>query len=210
MSEDSIPLLKSRISELESLNARLLSENDSLKVELYSSDIIEYISMGQTVQLKSLITDTSYPINAYFSDACSERGHTPLTLSVLKNQTDIIKYLISDRKADVNKASKKDGWTALMYAVENKKVDLVKYLLECNADINVLDEDGFNVVAIAVDTHNEEMIKLLLDKKPQLNNKEVVVGLLEMAENENITKMIRNYYGMEITEEEEDTQNDAE
>lgn len=209
MSNESIQDLKTRITELETKNKELLIENQRLKIDYYSENIVQYISSNLVSQFKSLINEVNYPMNSYLSENSSEKGHTLLTLSVIKNQFELVKFLINEKKVDVNKSSKKDGWTALMYAVENKNFEIVNYLLENNADVNILDEDGFNAVAIAIDTHNEEMIKLLLEKKPQLNNKEVVVSLLEMAENENIKRMVRNYYGVEITEEEEETQNEA-
>ena len=208
MSAESIDQLKSRIAELEAKNAALQSENSKLKIELYSENLIEYISFCLAVRFKSLLNETNYPINSFLSDNSSEKGHTLLTFSTVKNQLELVKFLVEEKQVDINKANKKDGWTALMYAVENKNFELVNYFLQKNADINVVDEDGFNAVAIAIDTHSEEMVKLLLDKKPQVNNKEIVVSLLEMSENENIQKMIRNYYGVEITEEEE-TQNEG-
>ena len=209
MSDESIEQLKSRITELETKNAALQSENNKLKIEFYSENLIEYISSGLIPRFKALLNEINYPINSFFSENSSEKGHTLLTFSTVTNQFELVKFLLEEKQADINKANKKDGWTALMYAVENKNYELVNYFLQKNANINIVDEDGFNAVAIAIDTHNEEMVKLLLDKKPQVNNKEVVVSLLEMSENENIIKMIRNYYGVEIEEEEEETQNEA-
>ena len=194
MSDESIEQLKSRITELETKNAALQSENNKLKIEFYSENLIEYISSGLIPRFKALLNEINYPINSFFSENSSEKGHTLLTFSTVTNQFELVKFLLEEKRADINKANKKDGWTALMYAVENKNFEFVNYFLQKNADINVVDEDGFNAVAIAIDTHNEEMVKLLLDKKPQVNNKEVVVSLLEMSENENIKKMIRNYY----------------
>lgn len=208
MSDESIEQLKSRITELETKNAALQNENTKLKIEFYSENLIECISSGLIPRFKTLLNEINYPLNSFFSENSSEKGHTLLTFSTVKNQFELIKFLLEEKQADINKANKKDGWTALMYAVESKNYELVNYFLQKNANVNIVDEDGFNAVAIAIDTHNEEMVKLLLDKKPQVNNKEVVVSLLEMSENENIKKMIRNYYGVEITEEEE-TQNEA-
>ena len=76
-------------------------------------------------------------------------------------------------------------------------------VLENKADINHIDIDGFSPLAIAVDTQNAEIINLLLTYNPNFDNKDVVIGLLDLVEDENIVKTICRYYGIEKQKENE-------
>ena len=78
---------------------------------------------------------------------------------------------------------------------------LIKPILENKADINHIDIDGFSPLAIAVDTQNAEIINLLLTYNPNFDNKDVVIGLLDLVEDENIVKTICRYYGIEKQKE---------
>ena len=61
-------------------------------------------------------------------------GYTPLHISAIKGNLEIIKYLIS-KGVNVNCRSK-NGFTPLHIAVINGHLDIVKYLVSCGAEIN--------------------------------------------------------------------------
>lgn len=45
------------------------------------------------------------------------------------------------------------------------------------------------------------MIKILFEKNYIFNNKEIIIDMVKMIDNENIIKLIGNYYGVEINED---------
>ena len=194
-------ILKHKINILEQQNKHLQNENIFLKTQLYSETLIHYISSGNIYLFKSLINAINYPINAYFNDDSSQNGFTLLTFSSKEREIDFVKYLILNKKADINKTNKKDKWSALMYAVEKHHFGIVRFLLQSGADVNIIDEDGFNALAIAVDTQNEEMVKILLNNHPNLINKDIIIDMVKMIDNENIKQLIENYYGVVINED---------
>ena len=193
--------LKHIINILEQQNEHLQNENIFLKTQLYSETLIHYISSGNIYLFKSLINEINYPIDSYFNDYSSQKGFTLLTLSSKEQEIDFVKYLILNKKADVNITNKKDKWSALMYAVEKHNFGIVRFLLQYGADVNIIDEDGFNALAIAVDTQNEEMVKILLNSHPSLTNKNIIIDMVKMTGNEKIKQLIENYYGVEINED---------
>jgi hypothetical protein len=53
-------------------------------------------------------------------------------------------------------------------------------------------------LAIAVDTQNREVIKLILSYKPRIDNGKEIVAMAEPYEDAEIIKMIKNYFGFQL------------
>ena len=203
-SKEKMEEMQKKIKQLEEKNEKLLNENIILKINQFSPKLIELINFDNFTDFKSLIDYWNYPINSYFSEETHLSTYTPLLYCVEKQKIDFVYYLIKERKANPNIVEKKENWSSLMYAIENKNTELVKFLLENKADINHIDIDGFSPLAIAVDTQNAEIINLLLTYNPTFDNKDVVIGLLDLVEDENIVKTICRYYGIEKQKENEE------
>ena len=203
-SKEKMEEMQKKIKQLEEKNEKLLNENIILKINQFSPKLIELINFDNFTDFKSLIDYWNYPINSYFSEETHLSTYTPLLYWVEKQKIDFVYYLIKERKANPNIVEKKENWSSLMYAIENKNTELVKFLLENKADINHIDIDGFSPLAIAVDTQNAEIINLLLTYNPTFDNKDVVIGLLDLVEDENIVKTICRYYGIEKQKENEE------
>lgn len=204
-SKEKMEEMQKKIKQLEEKNEKLLNENIILKVNHFSPKLIELINLDNLTDFKSLIECWNYPIDSYFSEETHLSTYNPLLYCVEKQKVYFVYYLIKERKANPNIVEKKEKWSPLMYAIENKNIDLVKFLLENQADINHVDIDGFSPLAIAVDTQNGEIINLLLNYNPNFDNKDVIIGLLDLVEDENIVKTVCRYYGIEnqkINEEE--------
>ncbi|ESN95305.1 hypothetical protein HELRODRAFT_142718, partial [Helobdella robusta] len=63
---------------------------------------------------------------------------------------------------DINAASERSGQTALMLASSHGREDMVSLLLECQADINMQDEDGSTALMCASEHGHINIIKILL------------------------------------------------
>ena len=101
-------------------------------------------------------------------------GATLLHWAALHGEYIVCRYLINARKADVNLRSK-DGKTALHRACEvrdgsdfgpefhlNFGVETVELLLKSGADMNVMDNDGFKPIHVAIINENLNTIQLLM------------------------------------------------
>ncbi|XP_059168273.1 ankyrin-3-like [Physella acuta] len=62
-----------------------------------------------------------------------------------------------------------DSRTALMMASENRHYTYVKYLMSLNADINLVDENGWNALMFASNNGHKEVVKLLLISGADVN-----------------------------------------
>jgi len=63
-------------------------------------------------------------------------GVTPLIRAADENHLDIVKYLIEEKKVNINE-SDYDGRTALIDSAEIGNVNMVKYMLEHGANIDL-------------------------------------------------------------------------
>jgi hypothetical protein len=45
------------------------------------------------------------------------------------------------------------------------------------------------------------MVKILLNNHPNLTNKDIIIDMVKMIDNENIKQLIENYYGVVINED---------
>lgn len=68
-----------------------------------------------------------------------KQGATLILLAAAKNSPKIIKYLLEEKKYNVDLKSKNDE-TALMRAVVNNKIDIVKLLLFFKPNIELVNQ----------------------------------------------------------------------
>ena len=55
-----------------------------------------------------------------------------------------------------------------MFSVKNKNKNITRLLLQKGANVNHKDIDGFSVLAVAIDSMNLDICKILLEYKPSL------------------------------------------
>ena len=91
-----------------------------------------------------------------------EYEHCPLILAFENKYFDIIKLLL-EKGADVN-ITDQSGNTLLMRSVYYGEVDAVRIILEFNPNLDVINEQNWSALYIAVEKHNIDIVKLLLDK----------------------------------------------
>lgn len=84
---------------------------------------------------------------------------------------DRVKYLVEEKKADVNDVDEKDGKTALILAAKNGKRNIVKYLVEQGANCNVTDYKLSSPLIEAALNGDVEMMDFLLQNGADINLK---------------------------------------
>ena len=93
----------------------------------------------------------------FYSD---DEGVSIFDFAVTYNNMYIIKLLL-EKGIDVNKTSRRSGFTALMAAVCYGRSDVVKLLLEAGADVQAVDSKGLSALDFAKKMHKKSMIRLL-------------------------------------------------
>ena len=75
----------------------------------------------------------------------------------------LVKLLV-DKKADVNVHGNKSGWTPLMNASAMGFPLVAAYLLDRGAELNRLNEEGYNALAFAAAKQRVDVVHLLLER----------------------------------------------
>ncbi|VDN60451.1 unnamed protein product [Dracunculus medinensis] len=101
----------------------------------------------------------------------NKAGYTPVMLAALYDASDEIKLTVIQRifeMGDVNIKANKHAQTALMLAASHGNVNTTRILLQCNADVNIQDEEGSTALMCAAEHGHKEIVKLLL-KHPTID-----------------------------------------
>jgi ankyrin repeat protein len=94
----------------------------------------------------------------------AERGFSPLQLAILRQNLQIVKYLI-ERDADVNLRTR-DGWnmTAVHLATISGNLEILDCLIEAGANLNALDRNGSTALHWAVANDNTALALNLVER----------------------------------------------
>lgn len=106
-------------------------------------------------------------LDRYLLTACLRQGWPLLLLACGEAQYDIVKYLLEDRRLDVNQSY--GLTTALMAACESKRepeevLKVVELLLEFGAVINCKDAHGMTPFMFAIISNHTGVVKLMIDQ----------------------------------------------
>ncbi len=91
----------------------------------------------------------------------NKHGESALHLAIRRNRTDMIKYLVEDKNADIN-IKDAAGWTPLMEAVVDNFPEVVKYLMEKGADKSIPNGRGEGAPKLAQKFGRSSMFEYLL------------------------------------------------
>uniref|UniRef100_A0A0R3RU07 ANK_REP_REGION domain-containing protein n=1 Tax=Elaeophora elaphi TaxID=1147741 RepID=A0A0R3RU07_9BILA len=98
-------------------------------------------------------------------DRANKAGYTAVMLASLCDASDEVEAAIIHRLfqlGDVNAQAVQHGQTALMLAVSHGKINTTKLLIDCQADLNIQDEEGSTALMCAAEHGHKEIVKLLL------------------------------------------------
>ncbi|MBU3624133.1 ankyrin repeat domain-containing protein [Polynucleobacter sp. AP-Latsch-80-C2] len=97
-------------------------------------------------------------------DLSNKQGETPLMMASINGEMPIVKALIVKNKAQIDHI----GWTPLHYASAKGHLDIASFLILNGANVNSLSLGGTTPLMMAVQSGNELLVKLLLDKGADL------------------------------------------
>ncbi|KAJ0764469.1 putative transcription factor C3H family [Helianthus annuus] len=133
-----------------------------------ADDVSSFVS--EVEQHKMNVDDVSFWYGRRFSSKLKMgfAHRTPLMIASLYGSIHVVKYLISTKNVDVNKASGTDGVTALHCAAAGgslTSVEVGKLLVNAGADVSVQDADGSkpgDVIARGVKSSVRKGLELML------------------------------------------------
>ncbi|MBU3549067.1 ankyrin repeat domain-containing protein [Polynucleobacter sp. P1-05-14] len=97
-------------------------------------------------------------------DISNKFGETPLMIASIEGNLVLVKSLIQVQKAQINHI----GWTPLHYACSRGHLDVAQYLLANGAIVDAPSPGNTTPLMMAVQSGNEALVKLLLDKGADL------------------------------------------
>ena len=108
-------------------------------------------------------------------DLSNRQGETPLMLASINGELPMVKTLILKNKAQIDHI----GWTPLHYACAKGHLDVASFLIANGANVNALSLGGTTPLMMAVQSGNELLVKLLLDKGAdlQIRNAEGITAI---------------------------------
>ena len=97
-------------------------------------------------------------------DVSNKHGETPLMIASIEGNLPVVKELVLRRKARVDHI----GWTPLHYASARGQIEIAQFLIANGATVDALSPGDTTPLMMAVQSGNESLVKLLLDKGADL------------------------------------------
>jgi len=101
-------------------------------------------------------------------NAAAWSGETVLMTCARTGNVETVKALLASG-ADVNAADKRQGNTALMWAVAQKHADIVRVLIEHKADVHARTQEGFTPFLFAARQGDADSAQMLLNAGAEVN-----------------------------------------
>ncbi|MBR3628633.1 MAG: ankyrin repeat domain-containing protein, partial [Elusimicrobia bacterium] len=116
------------------------------------------------MNFKFLDGKTNEEIKFYINENIDNKKEISFYLAE-KGNLELIKYLIKEKKLDVNSKSYFHNKTVLSSSCKSGNIDLVKYLIKHGADVNVKNKYGQTILFSACESGNLELVKYLVEEK---------------------------------------------
>jgi uncharacterized protein len=97
-------------------------------------------------------------------DLSDKNGETPLMMASIDGNLPLVKTLVIDHKAQLDHI----GWTPLHYACAKGQLEVAQFLIANGAIVDSMSLGNTTPLMMAVQSGNEKLIKLLLDKDADL------------------------------------------
>ncbi|WP_300759089.1 ankyrin repeat domain-containing protein [uncultured Brachyspira sp.] len=138
---------------------KLLADNDifNLNTNTTREEAIELVKNSKYYEIEKLLSS---------EDSNNIDGYDELMNAVSKGDMKALEKLIKD-DTDLNKQY--DKITPLGLAAARNDKEMVKFLVEHGADINLEDGYGYTPLIIAMKYRNIDLVKDIIDLKPDLN-----------------------------------------
>ena len=114
----------------------------------------------------------------------------------MQGELEIVKYLVEEKRANINKKEEKNGCNALHCASMYGHLGIVKYLVEeKGANINEKEQDGKTALHYASESGYLEIVKYLVEKGADLclkTNRSEKYAFDFIANNESLKTLMKN------------------
>jgi ankyrin repeat protein len=97
-------------------------------------------------------------------DLSNKQGETPLMMASINGDLPLVRTLVLKNKAQIDHIS----WTPLHYACSKGHLEVAQFLIANGAKVDSLSLGGTTPLMMAVQSGNELLVKLLLDKGANL------------------------------------------
>jgi hypothetical protein len=94
----------------------------------------------------------------------NKSGENALMLAAFDGQLALVKTLVVEKKAAVNKT----GWAPIHYAATNGHLEIAQFLMANGAQVNALSPSETTPLMMSVMSGNDQLIKYLLDNGADL------------------------------------------
>jgi hypothetical protein len=116
----------------------------NLAIKDKSNDVISYLLINQATDV----------------DISNKFGETPLMIASIEGNLPLVKTLVQEKKAQIDHI----GWTPLHYACSRGHFEVAQFLLANGAIVDSMSPGNTTPLMMAVQSGNEQLVKLLLDK----------------------------------------------
>ena len=125
----------------------------NLAIKDKSNDVIAFLLSNQATDV----------------DISNKYGETPLMIASIEGDLPLVKTLVQTKKAQIDHV----GWTPLHYACSRGHLEIAEYLIANGAIVDSMSPGSTTPLMMAVQSGNEQLIKLLLDKGADLKIRNV-------------------------------------
>ena len=134
-----------------------INENINENGKYNEKEFEDIIKKGEFFEIKKILKENTTPIKIWEYNTSEKNGSTILHLSIIKDNTKIIKEIIRYCKNHLSKADLKyfinkrndSGITALHYASYTGNIDIINILIFYGADISASTDKSLNVLDFA-------------------------------------------------------------
>jgi len=116
----------------------------NLAIKDKSNEVISYLLTNQATDV----------------DISNKFGETPLMIASIEGNLPLVKTLVQEKKAQIDHI----GWTPLHYACSRGHFEVAQFLLANGAIVDSMSPGNTTPLMMAVQSGNEQLVKLLLDK----------------------------------------------
>lgn len=110
------------------------------------------------------VTDLLLANQATNVNLTNQSGENALMMAAFDGQLALVKTLVIEKKAAVNKL----GWAPIHYAATNGHLEIAQFLMANGAQVNALSPSETTPLMMSVGSGNDQLIKYLLDNGADL------------------------------------------
>lgn len=144
----------------------LIDSGADINIEVYDFTAIDYVFTQNVINYDENTEKLEFEFAKYLIDkgASIENNNLGNLIFIASraNNLMMVEYLIESMNVDMNMQDKECKNTPIMWAVKFDCYNVVKYLIDNNANLEILNNEKKLAMDIALEENNEDIIKLLI------------------------------------------------